>query len=185
MDASILDDRDRPKAPPIAGATPEHRKAGGRLRLIHKMHIAALDETRQMMEFVEAGQAGVDGLASHIDTMGLTANIRSFGSLCGRECQFLEFHHTAEDQEIFPVLYGEGSEGLRRVIERLSLEHGLVHRLIERLAANVEGIKKDPTPQTFAIAKDTFARLYDVVISHFGYEEGELEEALGYHGVAL
>lgn len=185
MDATHLDDRDRPRSPPIPGATADHRRIGRKLRLIHEMHVAALDETMEMMTRVESGELEAHRLAAQVDTMELTGNIRKFGNLCGRECQFLDFHHTAEDNEIFPVLYRNGTEGLKRVIDRLSLEHQVVHQLLERLADDVNGIQLDPTPRTFAMARATFARLYDVVLSHFAYEETELEEALGYHGVVL
>ena len=181
----LLDDATRPKAPAIPGAGAEHRRVGGRLKLIHGMHLAALDETKALMERVEAGECGADRLAAQLDSTEMLSNYRAFGNLCGRECQILDFHHTAEDTEIFPLLYSNGSVGLKRVIDRFAQEHLIVHQLLENLAANVLDIRDRPGPATFAAAKETFSLLYKVVRSHFAYEETELEEALGFYQVPL
>ena len=181
---NLLDDRTRPIAPPIEGVTPAQRAAGKRLGMYHRMHLAALNETKDMMEQVEAGEIEAATLAAKIDSMELMSNYRAFGSLCGRECMFLNFHHTHEDREIFPVLHAEGSDGLKRVVERLMAEHEIVHALLEELAVNVEAIGQSPGPESFAQAKATFATLYRVVLSHFGYEEESIEDALGYYNLA-
>lgn len=179
----LLDENSRPKAPPIPGATPTHRKAGKKLAMIHDMHIAALDETREMMEKVAAGEALLGDLANQISSMELANNYRQFGNLCGRECQFLDFHHTSEDTEIFPIIEENGSAGLKRVIERLAEEHLVVARLLENLAHNVIEMRDQPGPETFASTKKTFELLYKVVRSHFQYEQTELEEAIGFYAI--
>lgn len=48
----LLDDKTRPKAPPIPGATLAHRMTGKKLAMIHEMHVVALDETRAMMDMI-------------------------------------------------------------------------------------------------------------------------------------
>jgi hemerythrin-like domain-containing protein len=181
----LFDDSTRPKAPPIAGATLEHRLAGRKLAFIHEMHIAALDETKAMMEKVQADELQAVRLADHIGSLQLVQNYRMFGNLCGRECQFLDFHHTSEDREIFPTLRTMGGEGLKNVIDRLAAEHVVVHELLEQLADQVVDIQAEPGPRTFAKAKKTFDLLYKTIRSHFEYEQSELEEALGFYEIPL
>jgi hemerythrin-like domain-containing protein len=124
-------------------------------------------------------------LASKIASLELIKNYRDFGNLCGRECQFLDFHHTSEDEQIFPLLVAKGDDSLKRVVNRLMQEHTIVHELLLTLDEDVRAIMQKPCSETFAAAKQTFEQLYRFVRSHFGYEEGELEEALGFFDVPL
>jgi predicted glycoside hydrolase/deacetylase ChbG (UPF0249 family) len=177
----ILDGSTRPKAPAIAGATPEHRLAGRKLAAIHDMHMSALDETKAMMKLVEAGGSQVARLVDQIDALELAKNYRRFGNLCGRECQFLDYHHTSEDLEIFPVLRARGGEAMNLVVARLTQEHAVVGELLEELAAKATTLRANPGRDSFLSAKTTFELLYSVIRSHFGYEQAELEEALGFY----
>lgn len=153
--------------------------------MIHAMHVVALDETKEMMERVEDSEIDASDLANKIASLELVANYREFGNLCGRECQFLDFHHNSEDTQIFPLLSAKGDDSLRRVVDRLMQEHTIVHELLVDLDRHVRAIAQDPRAETFAAAKQTFEQLYKFVRSHFGYEEGELEEALGFFDVPL
>ncbi len=180
----LLDDATRPKAPRIEGITEAQRRHGKSLALIHDYHLAQMNEVRSMMERVEAGEQGAGAVADAISAMQLAANYRMFGNLCGRECHMLALHHSIEDESIFPVLR-EGGDGLRSVVARLNEEHEIVHQLLERLHAHAIKAVKEPGPETFAALKRTFLTLDRVVRSHFGYEQNELEEALGYFAVPL
>ena len=42
-----------------------------------------------------------------------------------------------------------------------------------------------PGPETFATLRKAFEMLEKYVISHFGYEQEELEEALGFYNVDM
>jgi hypothetical protein len=180
----LLDDATRPKAPGIEGITEAQRRRGKGLALIHDYHLTQMNEVRWMMEQVEAGEQSAATLVDAISSMQMAANYRIFGNLCGRECHMLTLHHTIEDESIFPVLR-EGSDGLRRVVERLSEEHAVVHQLLERLHAHAIKAVQEPGSETFAALKAAFLALDRVVRSHFGYEQEELEEALGYFAVPL
>ncbi|MGY6569913.1 MAG: hemerythrin domain-containing protein, partial [Salinarimonas sp.] len=109
---------------------------------------------------------------------------RRVGTLCGQECQLLTLHHTIEDQEIFPRLRSQ-SAGLQAVINRLSQEHQIVHTLLERLEQAAIAIVREPSPQALTDLRSVFDTLHRVVVSHFGYEEEELAEALGYYRIPL
>jgi len=54
-----------------------------------------------------------------------------------------------------------------------------VHELIKRLETAAKELVQNPDEQNFTQTKATFVQLHNVVISHFGYEETELREALG------
>lgn len=175
---NLLDDATRPKAPPIAGVTPMQRRRGQRLAMIHEMHLQQMDEVRSVLDAVMAGEKQAEALGTAVAGMEMAHNYRVFGSLCGQECSALTFHHTAEDEQIFPPLM-VGSDGLRRVVERLSAEHLVIHELLEHFEDRVLAIMANPGTSTFADLREVFDVLEKVVRSHFGYEQAELEEALG------
>ena len=180
---TLLDVSTRPKAPRIEGLSPMQEWQGKRLALIHRMHLEELDHTRRVMQQIEAGEARLAQLGDAVSSLRMAESYRAFGTLCGRECQLLTFHHMAEDQAVFPVLDSKGSDGLRKVVERLRAEHDVIHALLEELQIAARAAVERADAQSFAILKEIFDRLDRTVRSHFGYEEVELEQALGYHEV--
>jgi iron-sulfur cluster repair protein YtfE (RIC family) len=177
---TLLDDTKRPKAPKIDGLSPQQRAQGRRLGWFHNMHRAQLDEVRAAME-----QLDVEGLRDKVAALAISANFRMFGNLCGEECMMLSGHHGIEDAHVFPLLHAAGSNGLRKVVERLMAEHLVVHELIEELEAAAHVLVSAPTEENFTLAKVAFSDLEKCVKSHFGYEETELEEALGVIDVGI
>ncbi len=181
----LLDDRTRPKAPRLEGATDAHRRQGRRLATIHRLHLQQMAEVRRVMERVAAEEADTDALDAALSGLDMRRNYTAFGNLCGQECGMLTFHHTAEDRMLFPVLAAQANEGLRKVVERLAAEHEVVHALIERMEEAAGDAIRAPGADTFARLRDAFETLERVVVSHFGYEQEELEEALGYYGIPI
>jgi len=181
---SPLDRSTRPKAPRIPGATQAHRRHGQRLAAIHRMHLQQIEHVEAVIGRIEAGETEVARAGEAVAGLDMTANYRLFGNLCGQECLFLTFHHSAEDDYIFPALM-QGSEGLRRVVERLAEEHLVIHAMIERLQEDAAALMRSQDADTFARLRETFAQLAATVRSHFGYEQTELEEAIGFHGIAI
>jgi hypothetical protein len=181
---TLLDDSTCPKAPKIEGITPAQRQQGQRLALIHEYHLEQMNEVRWVMEQVEAGEQSAATLLEAISSMPMATNYRLFGNLCGRECRMLTLHHTIEDHSMFPALR-HGSDGLRKVVDRLSQEHLIIHQLLEALHDKAVNAVSEPGRETFVGLKAAFLALERVVRSHFGYEQGELEEALGYFDVPL
>jgi hypothetical protein len=147
------------------------------------MHLADIEQVGRLIGLVEAGDRDVAALASMVAGLDMTRNFRVFGTLCGRECHVLTLHHRLESLHVFPVLADRGDAGLRAVVARLQAEHEVVHALILRLDEATEALMAAPAPATFAAARNAFAALERVVRSHFGYEEMELEEALGFYGI--
>lgn len=181
----LLDETARPKAPRIEGVTWQQRMHGRRLAMIHELHLGQMADVRRMMEQVAAGEADADGLDAALSAMEMRRNYRAFGNLCGHECQMLTFHHTGEDRMLFPLLMQKGSDGLRKVIERLAAEHEVIHHLIERMEEAASAATADPGADSFKRLRAAFEELERMVKSHFGYEQEELEEALGYLEIPL
>jgi hypothetical protein len=183
-DIAFLDDSTRPLAPSIEGASDLHRAHGKRLTLFHRYHLQQLAQLRRALDELEKGMGDAAALAEQVGSMAMIENYRRFGSLCGQECQLLTLHHTIEDQEIFPQLRNT-SDGLRKVIDRLSAEHLIVHELLVRLQEATRRFAQEPGEAALASLRRVYEALERVVISHFGYEERELEEALGFYGIPL
>lgn len=179
-----LDDSARPRAPKIEDVTLQQRRHGQRLALIHEMHLQQIAEVRRLIEQAAAGDQAASAVGEAVSSIRMLHNYRRVGTLCGYECAVLTSHHTIEDQAIFPALSGR-SDGLQRVIDRLRVEHEVIHGLLEELEAAGRALDDAPGPEAFARVRETFERLERTVRSHFGYEQKELEEALGYWQVPI
>jgi Hemerythrin HHE cation binding domain len=175
----FLDDATRPKAPPIPGVTPAQRARGRRLALYHRHHLAELAAVRGALDRFLAGTGTVEAVTDGVASMTLTENYRAFGTLCGRQCHLLQMHHDIEEGDMYPRL--RRSDGLRRVLDRLGAEHRTVHALLERIRAIVRSVAAAPTRKQVLDLREVYGVFERVVISHFGYEERELEEAIGYY----
>ena len=170
---------ERPSMPALQNVTEAEHRAGLHLAAIHRMHLRDMQRLTHMLEQVEQGAVSPEVFAQEVSNVELTHNMRMFGTMCGRECQVLTFHHDAEEHMIFPQLEKQNIQALSRVVERLKQEHLIVHELITRLETAAQALVQNPDEHNLAKTKATFAQLHTVVISHFGYEETELRQALG------
>ena len=170
---------ERPSMPALQNVTEAEHRAGLHLAAIHRMHLRDMQRLTHMLEQVEQGAVSPEVFAQEVSNVEFTHNMRMFGTMCGRECQVLTFHHDAEEHMIFPQLEQQNIQALSRVVERLRQEHLIVHELITRLETVAQALVQNPDEHNLAKTKATFAQLHTVVISHFGYEETELREALG------
>lgn len=134
-----------------------------------------------VLERIKAKDTPPEHLKRIILSLDMAENLRAFGSLCGRECQILKFHHDIEASDMFPRLEAAGAGQFREVVAKLKSEHEVVHELIIRLRAAADTLIDNPSETNFSQAARTFQRLEEVIRSHFGYEETELAEAIGYY----
>ncbi len=169
----------RPKMPTLDGITDAHRRAGLHLAAIHRMHLQDMDRIAGFLEHLKQGKISATTFADRIKNAELTQNMRMFGTLCGRECQVLNFHHDAEEHMIFPQLEAQHITAMSTVVERLKQEHLIVHELLRRLQDMADALIDAPNPKSFDDIAAVFQQLHKVVKSHFGYEETELRDALG------
>jgi hypothetical protein len=180
MPITLLDDSTRPKAPAIHRADPRQN----RLALFHAMHLREISHVRAAMERVVLGDGQADMLIDQINSMQMVSNMRQFGNLCGATCQMLTGHHGIEDQWIFPRLMGR-SAGLDKVVERLALEHTLIHDMIVAMDAAARRLVQHPSAEHADLLRAEFIQLENFVKSHFGYEQTELEAALDVYEVEI
>lgn len=181
-DIEFLDDATRPRAPRLEGLTPAQRAAGEHLRMIHDHLRDNMRVLRQLIARAAAGEVTAEVVAAETEDLVMVTNFRRFGTLCGQYCQFVHGHHSIEDQSIFPALSAK-SEALRKVSERLRAEHVVVHELLVRLVAALNALVTDPGAAKFAAARELYEALERVLLSHLGYEEEEIGDALGYYNL--
>jgi hemerythrin-like domain-containing protein len=178
----FLDDATRPMAPKLEGLTEAQREPGRHLAQVHD-HLR--DNMRVLGKLIERASAGEVSPAEVAETtadMTMLANFRRFGNLCGQHCAIVEQHHSIEDYAVFPPLAAK-SEALRRVTERLAAEHVVVHELLVRLMDALQVLALSPSHDTFTAAKAIYETLERVLLSHLGYEEDQIGDALGYYGI--
>lgn len=181
-DIEFLDDSTRPEAPRLADVTPAQKLAGQHLVEIHNHLRENMQVLNQLIGRASRGEVTAAEVAQEAAGLAMVANYRRFGNLCGQYCQFVEMHHTIEDQMIFPLIARQG-EGFRRVAERLKAEHVVVHTLLERLIDALEALARDPGADNFTAATTVYAALERVLLSHLGYEEDSIGDALGYFSI--
>ena len=172
----------RPKMPALPGATDAHRHQGRMLAAIHRAHLWELARVGKVLKRIEAGDSPPEELSDIVLALDMAQNLRVFGSLCGQECRMLSFHHDAEEHALFPELEAAGHAALSALVARLRQEHEVVHELLRRLEDAAATLVDSPTDENLTETGAVFLQLETVVRSHFGYEEAELEEAIGLYG---
>lgn len=182
LDIAFLDDATRPTVPKLTDVTAAQRRAGEHLKEIHDHLRENVNALRALIERAAQGQATPADIAAETDAMAMVANFRRFGNLCGQYCQFVNAHHSIEDAHLFPALASQ-SDGYRRVTERLQAEHGVVHELLLRQIDSLNALAAAPGPETFLAAREVFDALERVLVSHLGYEEDQIGDALGYFDI--
>jgi len=183
LDIAFLDDATRPKVAKLTGLTEAQRAPGEHLREIHDHLRDNMQTIRVLIERAAEGLATPAEVARETGDLMMVANFRRFGNLCGQYCQLVHMHHSLEDAHVFPVLASQ-SEGYRRVAERLEAEHRVVHQLLLRQIDALNALVEAPGPENFAAAREVFEALERVLLSHLGYEEDQIGDALGYFEIA-
>jgi hypothetical protein len=181
LDELSLNEAGRPKAPLVPEATDMHRRQGRQLAAIHRHYLMEMAQIGAVLDRIEARGTPPEHLKRIVLSLDMAENFRAFGSLCGRECQLLKFHHDIEGADMFPRIEAAGGGKFLEIVAKLKAEHEVVHELIIRLGRAAEALAEDPRDANFVQAATTFRKLEEVVRSHFGYEETELAEAIGYY----
>jgi hemerythrin-like domain-containing protein len=181
-DIEFLDDATRPTAPKLDGLTPRQREAGQHLKEIHDHLRQNMKTLRVLIERASAGKVSPAEIAQTAGELEMLANYRRFGNLCGQHCAIVDQHHSIEDYALFPALATK-SEALRKVTQRLAAEHVVVHELLVREMDAITALAEAPSRESFEQAKTIYEALERVLLSHLGYEEEQIGDAIGYYGV--
>src|SRR3954453_3059297 len=130
----MLDEGSRPRAPkrPDDEVLPAGRHGQRTLVAIHGHLRDELDRVVAAVDAVAAGELDPGAARAAVRDSTMAGNYRLTGSFCGQYCRFVEAHHSIEDAYLFPSLGVEDPQ-LRPVLERLSLEHEVIHSVLVRL----------------------------------------------------
>jgi alkanesulfonate monooxygenase SsuD/methylene tetrahydromethanopterin reductase-like flavin-dependent oxidoreductase (luciferase family)/hemerythrin-like domain-containing protein len=182
-DESAWEESTRPTGPepePSRTYSDQEQAAGQHLIDVHDALRAELDQLRDLVEQVAAGNADPGAVRSFINRMTIRQNNWTLGTFCETYCRVVTNHHMLEDRSVFPHLR-RAETGLGPVIDRLEEEHEQIADLLERVdqalvalvAAESDGIDRVSRAMNL---------LTDALLSHFAYEERELVEPLARHG---
>ena len=163
-------------APPYAGGAQAH------LRAIHDHYRHGLELVVSTAEAAVAGQASAGDVRAAVHEAGLTQAYQQLGSWCGQLCQALTQHHTIEDVVFQPQLRA-ADPALEATLDRIKLEHGVVHELLDRIDASVVAFARDRAHLPALVAEVRHLRA--LLLSHFAYEEEAVGLALGVHGIGV
>ncbi|MGB3339752.1 MAG: hemerythrin domain-containing protein [Devosia sp.] len=182
LNIQFLDDATRPPVQKLEGLTDAQRAPGLHLREIHNHLRHNMTTLGKLIERANAGTVSRAEIAAETDDLAMLANYRRFGNLCGQHCQIVNTHHSIEDYAIFPALAEQGP-AFKAIADRLRAEHVVVHELLERLVDALNALAADPTPARFEDTKTVYHALERVLLSHLGWEEDAMGDALGYFGL--
>ena len=182
LDITFLDDATRPPLQKLEGLTHSQRAAGEHLRMIHDHLRDNMVTLGKLMERANAGTLTKTQITGETDNLAMVANYRRFGNLCGQYCGIVNTHHSIEDAHLFPVLAMQ-SPGFKAIAERLGAEHVVVHELLERLIDALNALAAEPSQSRFDDTKEIYHTLERVLLSHLGWEEDAMGDALGYFGI--
>lgn len=179
LNIQFLDDATRPPVPVLENLTEAQRAPGHHLRMIHDHLRDNMKTLGKLIDRANARQATLADIAAETDNMAMVANYRRFGNLCGQHCGIVNTHHTIEDHHLFPVLAQQGP-AFKAIADRLTAEHVIVHELLERLVAALNALATEPSETRFNDARELYHALERVLLSHLGWEEEAMGDALGY-----
>ncbi|MEO1538392.1 MAG: hemerythrin domain-containing protein [Pseudomonadota bacterium] len=174
-----VDEGVRPSAPKIASARDRERAAGRQLAAIHAGYLRDLAQIARVMERIEAGDVPPKSLADIVLHTDMSRNLAAFGTICGQACHVLTMHHDIEEGHMFPGIDARASDAMRDVVDRLKVEHTIIHELLRRLRSAAVRLAEGPDLEQFETVRVLYRSLFEAVRSHFKYEETELEEAIG------
>jgi hypothetical protein len=179
LDIAFLDDATRPVAPRLTGLTPRQKEAGEHLKMVHDHLRGNMKTLRVLIERASTGAVSRAAVEDAAADLAMVANYRRFGNLCGQHCAIVEQHHSIEDYAVFPPLAAKG-EAWKKVTDRLAAEHVVVHELLVRLMDAIATLADSPDRDSFETALELYDALERVLLSHLGYEEEQIGDALGY-----
>ena len=182
LNIQFLDDATRPPVPKLEGLTDAQRAPGLHLREVHDHLRHNMTTLGKLIERASAGSVTPEEIAAETGDLAMVANYRRFGNLCGQHCQIVNTHHTIEDHHLFPALAMQGP-GFKAIADRLTAEHVVVHELLERLIDALNVLATEPTQTRFEEARTVYHALERVLLSHLGWEEEAMGDALGYFGI--
>lgn len=181
-DIQFLDDATRPAIPDLPGLTEAQKAPGEHLRMIHDHLRDNMVTLGRLIARAAEGKASAAEVKAETADLVMVSNYRRFGTLCGQYCQFVHGHHSIEDRALFPSIAAQGP-AFKAIADRLTAEHVVVHQLLEKLIDALIRLADAPGSEHFEDAVSVFRALEKVLLSHLGYEEDAIGDALGYFDI--
>ena len=178
-DITFLNDATRPPVVRLDGLTDDQREAGLHLKEVHNHLRHNMVTLGRLIERAAAGGASAAEVTAEASGLAMVSNYRRFGNLCGQHCQIVNVHHSIEDEAIFPAIAAQGA-AFKAIADRLRAEHVVVHELLVRLIDALGTLASRPSPVHFDDTVAIYRALERVLLSHLGYEEDAIGDALGY-----
>ena len=178
-DIKFLDDATRPPVVRLDGLTDDQRAAGLHLKEVHNHLRDNMLALGRLIERAAAGGATAAEVTAEASALAMVSNYRRFGNLCGQHCQIVNVHHSIEDEAVFPAIAAQGL-AFKEIADRLRAEHVVVHELLVRLIDALGALAGEPSQARFDDAVTIYRALERVLLSHLGYEEDAIGDALGY-----
>lgn len=181
-DITFLDDATRPPLVKLDGLTDNQRAAGQHLKEVHNHLRDNMVALGRLIERAAAGGTSAAEVTAEASGLAMVSNYRRFGNLCGQHCRIVDIHHSIEDDAVFPAIAAQGA-AFKAIADRLRAEHVVVHELLVRLIDALGTLAREPGPAHFNDTVTIYRALERVLLSHLGYEEDAIGDALGYFGV--
>lgn len=178
-DIAFLDDATRPPPVKLEGLTDDQREAGLHLKEVHNHLRDNMVALGRLIERAAAGGVSAAEVTADASALAMVSNYRRFGNLCGQHCQIVNVHHSIEDEAIFPAIAAQGP-AFKAIADRLRAEHVVVHELLVRLIDALGALAAEPGKTRFDETVTFYRALERVLLSHLGYEEDAIGDALGY-----
>lgn len=179
LDIGFLDDATRPAPIRLEGLTEAQRAPGLHLKEVHDHLRGNMKTLAVLIERAAAGEVSATAATDEAVGLAMVANYRRFGNLCGQHCNIVNVHHSIEDEAVFPAIAAQGA-GFKAIADRLRAEHVVVHELLLRLIDALGELALEPGPSRFTDTLEIYRALERVLLSHLGYEEEAIGDALGY-----
>lgn len=174
----LWDESTRPTGPapdPERTYSAAERSGGQHLIDVHDHLRSELNQIRDLVRQVAAGQLDPGALRSELNRMTLRQNNWTLGAYCESYCRLVATHHTLEDQAMLPQLKAADPR-LGPVTDRLAAEHEVIHDVLERVDRALVRLVAEPDGMTEL--QNAVDLLTDTLLSHLSYEERELVEPL-------
>jgi hemerythrin-like domain-containing protein len=110
-------------------------------------------------------------------------DVRALGSCCGQYCSVVDLHHRIEDAALLPDLRA-ADPGLSAVLDRLSVEHVVVHEVLVELDRALVAMARAGA-EALPRVQAALQRLSDDLLDHLAWKEQELLPALGRLGLRV
>ena len=176
------DESARPPLVTYADASPYAVGAQAHLRAIHDHYRHGLATVVGAAEEALAGRGDVADVRAAIHEAGLTQSYQRLSSYCSQLCVAVTQHHTIEDVVFQPQLRA-ADPAMDATLDRIRLEHEVVHGLLERIDRSAVAFVADRGHLDTLAAE--LRHLRDLLESHFTYEENAVGLALGVHGIGV